>query len=111
MQTVSDSSRYFAIKVNDNFVGLGFAERNDSFDLNVALQDHFKGDSKKKLIAFVLLNAYCFGNSHAGLRVEEQIAKEEDAPPEKLDLALKEGQTIKVNINIPSKKGKDRSKV
>ena len=38
-----------------------------------------------------------------GIRVEEQIAQEEEKPPEKLDLALKEGQTIKVNINMPKK--------
>ena len=61
-------------------VGLGFADRSDAFDLNVALQDHFKS-----------------------LRLEEQIQKESEEPAEKLDLALKAGQTIKVNINIPSK--------
>lgn len=47
IEAVSDSSRYFVIKiVNDNgqsaFIGIGFADRGDSFDVNVALQDHFK---------------------------------------------------------------------
>ena len=36
-------SRYFVIAVNDSHMGLGFADRSDSFDLNVSLQDHFKG--------------------------------------------------------------------
>ena len=43
MQTVSDSSRYFVIAVNDSHLGLGFADRSDSFDLNTSLADHFKG--------------------------------------------------------------------
>ena len=88
VQTVSDSSRYFVIKAsNGNFLGLGFNDRSDSFDLNVALQGHFKG-----------------------VRVEEEIQREEEQPREQLDLAFKEGQTIKVNINIPKKSGRERSR-
>ncbi|KAI6242611.1 DUF1681 domain-containing protein [Aphelenchoides fujianensis] len=46
-EAVSDSSRYFVVRLrNDNgqtaFVGIGFGDRGDSFDLNVAVQDHFK---------------------------------------------------------------------
>merc|ERR1711994_749487 len=70
-----------------SFAGLGFADRSDSFDFNMALNDHFKA-----------------------LRVDEEIAKEEEEPRERLDLALKEGQTIKVNINIPRKNNRERSK-
>ena len=55
------------------FLGLGFSDRSDSFDFNMALSDHFKG-----------------------LRVDFEIAKEEEEPRELLDLSLKEGQTIKV---------------
>jgi len=85
VQAVADSSRYFVIKVVDEngksaHLGLGFADRSESFDLNTTLHDHFKG-----------------------LLVEEQIEQEKEAPQEKLDLALKEGQTIKVSINIPRK--------
>ena len=43
--------------------------------------------------------------------MEAAIAKESEEPREELNLALKEGQTIKVNINIPkSKKAKDRAR-
>ena len=88
VQSVTDSSRYFVIKTNNHdFVGLGFNDRSDSFDLNVALQDHFKS-----------------------LRVEEEIEKEGNEPKEKLDLALKEGQTIKVSINLPRKSNRERSR-
>ena len=47
VEAVSDSSRYFVLKIVSDagqsaFIGVGFADRGDSFDLNVALQDHFK---------------------------------------------------------------------
>ena len=47
IQSVLDSSRYFVVRLQDEsgrsaFIGMGFADRGDSFDLNVALQDHFK---------------------------------------------------------------------
>jgi len=83
VEAVTDSSRYFVIKIVDEsgrsaFIGMGFSDRADSFDLNVTLQDHFQGVKK-----------------------EEQISKENLEPQPQLDLAFKEGQTIKVNINIP----------
>ncbi len=31
-----------ALSVRHAFIGVGFADRGDSFDFNVALQDHFK---------------------------------------------------------------------
>lgn len=93
IEAVTDSSRYFVIKIVDDngrsaFIGIGFSDRSDSFDLNVALQDHFKQVTK-----------------------EEMIQAEDSAPKPELDLAFKAGQTIKVNINIPkSDKAKSRPK-
>jgi len=93
IEAVTDSSRYFVIRIMDEggrsaFIGIGFSDRSDSFDLNVALQDHFKGVKK-----------------------EDEILKEDNTPKPQLDLAFKEGQTIKVNINIPkSEKTKVKSK-
>lgn len=83
VEAVTDSSRYFVIKIVDDggrsaYIGMGFADRSDSFDLNVALQDHFKA-----------------------LKKEDEISKEEEKPFPDLNLGFKEGQTIKVNINIP----------
>jgi len=90
IQSVADSSRYFVIKVTEGgknaHLGLGFADRADSFDLNTTLHDHFKG-----------------------ILVEEKIEQEKEAPPEKLDLAFKQGETIKVSINIPRKANRTKS--
>ena len=52
-----------------------------------------------------------FSIIESGIRVEEQIAQEEEKPPEKLDLALKEGQTIKVNINMPKKDRRSKVRI
>jgi hypothetical protein len=84
VEPVTDSSRYFVICVQDSgrkaFIGIGFADRSDSFDLNVTLQDHFKQLKKEHFF-------------------EQEAATEATKP--NLDLAFKEGQTIR--INIPSK--------
>jgi hypothetical protein len=88
VENVEDSTRYFVVRVqNDNgqqaFLGIGFNDRSDSFDFNVALQDHFKYLKQAKQI--------------------EQEAKETASDPfkqqqPKLDLSFKEGQTIKINL-------------
>jgi len=81
VESVTDSSRYFVICIKEGasrkaYIGIGFSDRADSFDLNVALQDHFKQIKK-----------------------EEGFTKEADEPPgPKLDLAFKAGQTITINI-------------
>ncbi|KAF0024174.1 hypothetical protein F2P81_022976 [Scophthalmus maximus] len=82
VETVSDSSRYFVLRIQDEsgrsaFIGVGFGDRGDSFDFNVALQDHFKW-----------------------VKQEDEISKSAqlgDSGP-KLDLGFKEGQTITLNI-------------
>ena len=82
VEAVTDSSRYFVICIQDSgrkaYIGIGFTDRSDSFDLNVTLQDHFKQ-----------------------LKKEDLFNKEAIEPQPNLDLAFKEGQTIR--INIPSK--------
>jgi len=86
IEAVTDSSRYFVIRIVNEvskqsaYIGLGFSDRSDSFDLNVALQDYFKG-----------------------IRKEVEIKKEDEAPKVHLDLAFKAGQTIKVNIKDVNK--------
>lgn len=83
VESVTDSSRYFVLKIQDDangrsaFIGVGFGDRSDSFDLNVALQDHFKW-----------------------LKNKDKIEKEKDNPQPGLDLSFKDGETIKINMKI-----------
>lgn len=82
VEQVTDSSRYFVLKIEDQatgrhaFIGLGFTERSDAFDFNVALQDHVKNLNRKKEIA------------------------QQQANQPVIDYSLKEG--AKININIGS---------
>ncbi|XP_043971781.1 adaptin ear-binding coat-associated protein 1-like isoform X1 [Gambusia affinis] len=92
VETVSDSSRYFVLRIQDDngrsaFIGIGFGDRGDSFDFNVALQDHFKW-----------------------VKQENEFKKQAQTPDStpKLDLGFKEGQTI--TLNIGQSKKKDRSR-
>ncbi|MEQ2212213.1 Adaptin ear-binding coat-associated protein 1, partial [Xenoophorus captivus] len=88
VEAVTDSSRYFVIRIEDGtgrhaFIGLGFADRGDSFDFNVALQDHFKWVKQEGDLA--------------------KLEASQSAAP-KLDLSFKEGQTIKISIGNIKKK-------
>ncbi|GIX68425.1 adaptin ear-binding coat-associated protein 1 [Caerostris darwini] len=94
IESVTDSSRYFVLRIEDDngraaFIGIGFADRGDSFDLNVSLQEHFKW-----------------------LQTSEEIEKGTNASENKpnLDLGFKEGQTITINMNIGKKSSKPRPK-
>nr|XP_056721272.1 adaptin ear-binding coat-associated protein 2 [Euleptes europaea] len=90
VEGVTDSSRYFVLRIEDGngrraFIGLGFVDRGDAFDFNVALQDHFKW-----------------------VKQQSELAKQAQNPDQgpKLDLGFKEGQTIKLSIaNMKKKEG------
>ncbi|XP_071446936.1 NECAP-like protein CG9132 [Hetaerina americana] len=91
VEAVTDSSRYFVLRIQDDngrsaFIGVGFSDRSDSFDLNVALQDHFKWVKKS-----------------------QEIEKEKEEPKQELDLRFKEGETIKINMKITKKDGSEVS--
>lgn len=96
VESVSDSARYFVIMIKDGsgrsaFIGIGFIDRSDSFDFNVALQDFFKylkKDEEAKINA-----------------ANPQLVNEK-----KLDLSFKEGQTIKINIGTKSSSSMPRQK-
>ncbi|KAF8315170.1 adaptin ear-binding coat-associated protein 1 NECAP-1 [Clavulina sp. PMI_390] len=92
VESTLDSSRYFVLRVEDNgrkaYIGIGFPERPEAFDFNVALQDFTKREKAKQN------------------PVEEEEASQTPAAPKK-DYSLKEGQTF--SINIPGKSTTNKS--
>ncbi|XP_074316092.1 uncharacterized protein At1g03900 [Silene latifolia] len=86
-----DSSRYFVLKIEDGrgkhaFVGLGFGERNEAFDFNVALSDHEKHVLRES-------DRDSSGGSGNGGEDGQSI----DIHPA-VNHRLKEGETIRINV-------------
>jgi len=90
IESVSDSSRYFVLRIQNQgrsaFIGVGFADRGDSFDFNVALQDHYKWVKNSEMPA-------------------------DNTPGPALNLGLQEGQTIKINLSGKMGERKEKPKV
>ncbi|KAI9331629.1 adaptin ear-binding coat-associated protein 2-like protein [Obelidium mucronatum] len=92
VEPVLDSSRYFVLTLVDPtsgrkaFIGMGFQERSDAFDFNVALQDHIK---RVKNIG------------------KPVISPKSNAPA--IDFSLKEDQKFSINIGGLNTKKKESS--
>jgi hypothetical protein len=94
VETVLDSSRYFVLRIEDGrgkhaFIGLGFNERNEAFDFNVALSDHekyVKREQEKETVG------------------EESSENSIDIHPA-VSHRLKEGETIRINVKNKSTAG------
>ncbi|KAI0282705.1 hypothetical protein BC826DRAFT_1063743 [Russula brevipes] len=95
VEAVLDSSRYFVIRIEDGgrkaFIGMGFAERSDSFDFNVALQDYTKRWKARM-------------NPPAPAVEEDNNSSPHIPPGPKKDYSLKDDQTF--TISIPHRSGK-----
>ncbi|KAJ6824612.1 uncharacterized protein M6B38_382295 [Iris pallida] len=95
VETVLDSSRYFVLRIEDGtgkhaFVGLGFNERNEAFDFNVALSDHekyVKREGEKEAA----------GEGGGGAGAEGEDGGPIDIHPA-VNHRLKEGETIRINV-------------
>ncbi|KAL3160831.1 hypothetical protein ABBQ38_009236 [Trebouxia sp. C0009 RCD-2024] len=103
VEPASDSSRNFVLRVVDPvskrhaFLGLGFSERHEAFDFNVALSDHEKHMQRAKEVSSAASSA-ASGSSMAPAIAQSDAA----ALYKKQDLSLKEGQTIKIAMKRPS---------
>ncbi|KAK7694078.1 hypothetical protein QCA50_003654 [Cerrena zonata] len=97
VEAVLDSSRYFVIRVEDGgrraYIGMGFLERTDSFDFNVALQDYTKRWKNRN-------------NPAAAAEEDDKPSPHIPAGPKK-DYSLKDGQTF--SISIPGRGAKSYS--
>ncbi|XP_062200827.1 uncharacterized protein At1g03900-like [Phragmites australis] len=87
VETVLDSSRYFVLRIEDGrgkyaFVGLGFNERNEAFDFNVALSDHEKYVKREQ------------EKETGGEEIEDSQIGIHPA----VNRRLKEGETIRINV-------------
>lgn len=103
IESVSDSSRYFVLRIMDDsgrtaFIGLGFGDRSDSFDMNVALQGK---NFFCKAFEMIFLSFYFVPDHFKWVKNQAEIEKEkEEGPKQQLDLGFKEGETIKINMKI-----------
>ncbi|KAF8582273.1 adaptin ear-binding coat-associated protein 1 NECAP-1 [Ramaria rubella] len=94
VESVLDSSRYFVLRVEDQtsgkkaYIGIGFAERSESFDFNVALQDYTKR----------------FKSAQNPPSPTSTTTSPHVPPGPKKDYSLKEGQTFSINLNLGSRK-------
>ncbi|GAA5894773.1 adaptin-ear-binding coat-associated family protein [Sporobolomyces salmoneus] len=93
-EAVLDSSRYFVLTVVDQqsgqkaYIGMGFPERTESFDFNVALQDWSKRQSPPKLSSA----------STSSSSSSSSTASPHLPPGGSRDFSLKEGETISIKL-------------
>lgn len=112
MDSVLDSSRYFVIRVEDAgkkaFIGIGFAERSESFDFSKS-EHYFHTLIAHSTLSDVALQDYTKRWRKAREPPSPADALSPHLPPgPKKDYSLKEGQTF--TISIPGKVGSASNK-
>ena len=94
---VVDSRRYYVLRIDDGkghhaFIGMGFRDRDDAYNFNATMQDHWKSIKRQE--------------------EAEQIRKEMEeqfANQPMRDLSLKDGEKLKIRVNVPGASGKARA--
>ncbi|XP_051141710.1 uncharacterized protein At1g03900 [Andrographis paniculata] len=98
VESVLDSSRYFVLRIEDGrgkhaFVGLGFNERNEAFDFNVALSDHEKY-VKREVEKDAVSGGGADGAEEGHIDIHPAV-----------NHRLKEGETIRINVKNKQSSG------
>lgn len=118
IEAVTDSSRYFVIRISDEkrnkeaHVGVGFRERNDALDLKMSLQEYENAMRKEAMI-----NGNGYDNSgeenDIGLDVNGTLSSESDSQDSTVEavsnLSLKDGEKLHINFKGASS-SKSRTK-
>jgi hypothetical protein len=109
VEPVTDSSRYFVIRISDAksgreaHIGMGFRERNDALNFKMSLQDYENAMRKE---AISLNNISKEGDSFQSAEQASESETSDDIGLSKL--TLKEGE--KIHINIKGIEGKRRQR-
>lgn len=105
VESVIDSSRYFAVRIRDSktgreaFIGVGFRERNDATNFRMTLEDYCNALRKEEKAQEL--------HRQFEQSIEDQSCEKEDGasegkssslPPAMSNLSLKEGEKIHINI-------------
>mmetsp|Transcript_1826 Transcript_1826/g.2731 ORF Transcript_1826/g.2731 Transcript_1826/m.2731 type:complete len:302 (+) Transcript_1826:70-975(+) len=117
VEAVTDSSRYFVIRISDEntgreaHVGMGFRERNEALNFKMSLQDYEK-TMRKEAMVDGLSSSSSADSSTLSPQDKHDTGESNDAT-QAIDLgvsklSLKEGETI--HVNIKGAKSKPRKK-
>ena len=104
VESVIDSSRYFAVRIRDSktgreaFIGVGFRERNDATNFRMTMEDYCNALRKEEKAQEL--------HRQFEQSIEDQSCEKEDGvregqsslPPAMSNLSLKEGEKIHINI-------------
>ena len=88
---VVDSRRYFVLRIDDGkghhaFIGMGFRDRDDAYNFNATMQDHWKSIKRQE---------------EAELIRKEMMEHYANTPMR--DLSLKDGEKLSIKVNVPGK--------
>mmetsp|Transcript_16987 Transcript_16987/g.19637 ORF Transcript_16987/g.19637 Transcript_16987/m.19637 type:complete len:309 (+) Transcript_16987:114-1040(+) len=118
IESVTDSSRYFVIRISDEntgreaHIGMGFRERNDALNFKMSLQDYGNMMRKEGIVSDSLIPDETECNDKDELSTSSSQDNGNDVASSSIDamgtLSLKEGE--KIHINLKGKPSKPRVK-